>query len=42
MVDYIYDDATEQNEFGYASVKKMDYGDALIQKEKSQYHQHTH
>ena len=22
MVDYIYDDATEQNEFGYASVKK--------------------
>ena len=22
VVDYIYDDATEQNEFGYASVKK--------------------
>ena len=22
IVDYIYDDATEQNEFGYASVKK--------------------
>lgn len=27
VVDYIYDDAREQNDFGFIAVKKMDYGD---------------